>query len=61
MYVKVKALDRTGKEYCVKGDELLARALCHEIDHLDGKLFKDIATDVAVIDEASARKKRGRG
>ena len=41
MHVTVRALDRHGKEFEVSGSELLARALCHEIDHLDGKLFID--------------------
>lgn len=39
--VKVKALNREGKEIIVEGEELLARALCHEIDHLNGILFVD--------------------
>ena len=39
--VKVKAQDATGKWFEVEGDELLARALLHEIDHLDGVLFID--------------------
>ena len=39
--VKVKAQDVTGKWFEVEGDELLARALQHEIDHLDGVLFID--------------------
>ncbi|WP_018247327.1 peptide deformylase [Orenia marismortui] len=39
--VKVKALDRNGKEIEVKGKGLLARALQHEIDHLEGRLFVD--------------------
>lgn len=42
-YVKVKALDRNGNEFTVEGTELKARALCHEIDHLDGILFIDHA------------------
>ena len=40
--VTVKALDENGKPITVKGRGLLAEALCHEIDHLDGKLFVDI-------------------
>ena len=40
--VTVKALDENGKSITVKGKGLLAEALCHEIDHLDGKLFVDI-------------------
>lgn len=43
MKVKVKALDRNGNEMIVEGTGLKARALCHEIDHLDGILFIDHA------------------
>ncbi|MBE7030390.1 MAG: peptide deformylase [Ruminococcaceae bacterium] len=39
--VVVRALDRNGDEYEVIGEGLLARALCHEIDHLDGTVFVD--------------------
>ena len=39
--VTVRAMDRTGKVRDITGSDLLARALCHEIDHLDGKLFVD--------------------
>ena len=39
--VTVKAQDRDGKWFKITGKELLARAFCHEIDHLDGKLFLD--------------------
>ena len=39
--VKVKALDRHGKEIEIEADGLLARALQHEVDHLNGKLFVD--------------------
>ena len=40
-HVTVRATDRNGKTFEVSGSDLLARALCHEIDHLDGKLFID--------------------
>ena len=40
-HVTVRAINRHGEEYEVTGSDLLARALCHEIDHLDGKLFID--------------------
>ena len=40
-HVTVRALDRRGEEIEITGSDLLARALCHEIDHLDGKLFID--------------------
>ena len=45
-YVKVRYTDKEGKEQTVEGGGLLARALCHEIDHLDGVLFVDKATDI---------------
>jgi len=40
-WVKVRAQDVTGKWFEVEGEELLSRALQHEIDHLDGVLFID--------------------
>ena len=43
MKVTVRATDRHGKLYEVSGEGLLARALCHEIDHLDGHLFTERA------------------
>jgi len=42
-YVKVKALNLDGEEIIVEGREFLARAMCHEIDHLNGILYIDIA------------------
>lgn len=42
MAVTVRALDRDGNEVEYRGEGLLARAFCHEIDHLDGKLFTDV-------------------
>lgn len=41
MYVKVKAQNRFGKSVKYRGRELLARAFCHEIDHLNGILYED--------------------
>jgi peptide deformylase len=38
-FVTVRAQDATGKEFEMRGEGLLARAFCHEIDHLDGILF----------------------
>ncbi|MCL9660406.1 peptide deformylase [Paenibacillus hunanensis] len=46
MEVTVKGLDRDGNEITITGRELLARALQHEIDHLNGVLFTDIAERV---------------
>ena len=42
-YVTVRATNRHGKEFEINGTDLLARAFCHEIEHLDGKLFIDSA------------------
>ncbi len=42
-HVTVRALNRKGETFEVSGSDLLARALCHEIDHLDGRLFTDVA------------------
>ncbi len=41
MKVTVRAQDRFGQNFTVTGEGLLARALCHEIDHLDGILYID--------------------
>lgn len=41
LYVKVKALDRNGESFEMEGTDLFARAICHEIDHLNGVLFVD--------------------
>ena len=40
-YCKVEALNRDGEKIIVEGEELMARALCHEIDHLNGILYID--------------------
>jgi peptide deformylase len=39
--IRVKALDRDGKEFELQADEILAVCIQHEMDHLDGKLFVD--------------------
>ena len=39
--VTVRAQDRNGEFFEISGSELLARAFCHEIDHLNGELFLD--------------------
>lgn len=43
MYVKAKYTNTRGETEIIEGEELLARCICHEIDHLDGILYKDIA------------------
>ena len=40
--VTVRATDRHGNTYDLEGTDLLARAICHECDHLDGKLYTDV-------------------
>ena len=45
-YVKVRGLDRNGKPVEYEGRELLARAFCHELDHLEGTLFNSKADDL---------------
>lgn len=42
MRVVVRALDENMEEFEVEGEELMARALCHEIDHLDGKMYTEL-------------------
>ncbi|MCI1959628.1 MAG: peptide deformylase [Clostridia bacterium] len=44
-YAKVKALNKKGETIIVEGHDLMARALCHEIDHLDGVLYIDKAIE----------------
>ncbi len=38
-YVRVRAFDENMQEYVLEGEELLARAICHECDHLDGIMY----------------------
>ena len=45
-WVKVKAQNREGKWVVYKGEGLKARCFCHELDHLDGKLFIDEAIEM---------------
>lgn len=48
--VTVEALNRKGEKLRIQGEGLLARAFCHEIDHLDGKLFTDPGTLVGEVE-----------
>jgi len=43
-YVKAKAQDRYGNEFIIEAEDILARAICHETDHLDGITIMDHAT-----------------
>ncbi|NLN49939.1 MAG: peptide deformylase [Clostridiales bacterium] len=44
----VRALNRNGETFEIKGNELLSTAICHEIDHLNGILFIDKASDIEI-------------
>jgi len=43
-YVKIEAQDLDGKPFVLEGEELMARVICHEVDHLNGVLFIDRLT-----------------
>lgn len=49
MHVTVRALNRHGEEFEITGSGFLARAFCHELDHLDGKLYIDIASAIETV------------
>ena len=59
--VTVKAYNRYGKEFAANYDGILAIAVCHEIDHLNGVLFADIADEMVEDDNEvqQARSERG--
>ena len=46
MHVTVRAMNRKGETVDVTGSGLLAKAFCHELDHLDGKLYIDCAIEM---------------
>jgi len=50
-HVVVRAQDRSGEWYEYTGDELIARAFCHELDHLDGHLYTEIAEHMLTKEE----------
>ena len=49
MHVTVRAFNRHGEEFEITGSDFLARAFCNELDHLDGKLYVDIATEIETV------------
>ena len=51
MDVTVRAQDRNGNSFEVKGHELTARAFCHELDHLEGKIFTQCASRMLTDEE----------
>jgi peptide deformylase len=54
MWVKVRAQDRNGKVFEVEGEELTARCFCHELAHLEGQLYTDLATRMYTSEELEA-------
>ena len=42
-YVKAKAQDRNGNWFEIEGEDLMARCICHETDHLNGHVYTEIA------------------
>ncbi len=50
-YVKIKAQDRTGVWHEYEGEELLARAFCHETDHLDGNMFMRLVDEWVEVEQ----------
>ncbi|WP_297289593.1 peptide deformylase [uncultured Flavonifractor sp.] len=51
MKAKVRAQDRNGNFFEVEGEEIVARCFCHEIDHLDGHLFTELAGRLYTTEE----------
>lgn len=56
MKVTVRAQNRKGKWFEITGEELCARAFCHEIDHLHGKVFTEFATRMLTPEEIESQK-----
>ena len=56
MKVTVRAQNRKGKWFEMPGEELLARAFCHEIDHLHGTVFTDVAGRMLSREEIASYK-----
>ncbi len=57
-YVKAKAYDLDMNEYVVEGEELLARAICHELDHLDGHMYVEKVEGELVDNEELAAQQK---
>jgi peptide deformylase len=51
LQVTAKGQDRNGEEIVIEGTELLARCIMHEIDHLNGVLFTDLALKVYISEK----------
>ncbi|WP_027631019.1 peptide deformylase [Ruminiclostridium cellobioparum] len=57
MHVKVSYTDRNGEPVILETEELFARAICHELDHLDGILYKDKAHKMFTAEEIEKMQK----
>lgn len=58
MKVKAKAQDRNGNWFEIEGEQLLAQAICHELEHLDGKLFVDIVEEWVVPEDQEDKQEK---
>jgi peptide deformylase len=56
-HVTVEAQDRYGKPVVMEGEGFLARAFCHELDHLDGMLYTDIMERFLTVEEIAELEK----
>ena len=54
-HIKVKALNRNGEEFELEADDLLARCICHELAHLDGHLYPEVASEMMTNEELERR------
>lgn len=59
-YVKAKAYDEDMNEYVIEGEELLARAICHELAHLDGHLYTELVEGELVDTESEEDNKKNK-
>ena len=59
--ISIKYLDEKGEEKFEEHTGFLARVILHELDHLDGKLFTDLADPKSLMDAKSYRKMRSKG
>ena len=53
-YAKVRAQDRYGNWFEAEGEELIARCVCHELDHLDGIIYTEVRERVLTEEELIA-------
>ncbi len=60
LYVRASALNRDMEPFEIEGTELLARAICHELDHLDGKLYVDLV-EGDLVDNSELEKEAEEG